>query len=250
MKSDLEWYRPENLLKQQEKLHQSRGENISENGDFEAYFALKNGYEEADEWLKKHVLITKDAEYYMENFIDEFAFAKKILDVGCGAGHITNVMADKFRANVVGIDIAQDAIAYASEFFTKASFEARAIDGTFKMKEKFDVIHAREFYPFTRSADFKFISEVIFALMNNLTENGKLFVICKSDEKSDKISIMQYLETLKKEPEFSGMDFEVRSVIRIRLIKWMGANFFSRIINKIIDWKTGTGTRVIVFKKR
>jgi SAM-dependent methyltransferase len=67
--------------------------------------------------------------------------AKDIIDIGCGDGRLGSFLGDKSRLNYLGIDISQNAIAFASIFNPLGRYScARPSD----IKEKFDVAVAIE----------------------------------------------------------------------------------------------------------
>jgi 2-polyprenyl-3-methyl-5-hydroxy-6-metoxy-1,4-benzoquinol methylase len=64
----------------------------------------------------------------------------KILDIGCGLGHLTNTIAENGYYNIVGIDIAQDAIDYAKDSFPLIKFEQKSIiEFSNKNRTMFDI---------------------------------------------------------------------------------------------------------------
>lgn len=78
-------------------------------------------------------------------FAARFAAGKRVLDLGCGTGYGTAELA-KFATEAVGVDIAPEAIDYATEHYKSARFvlgsaaEAHADDGSFDLVTSFELI--------------------------------------------------------------------------------------------------------------
>lgn len=69
-----------------------------------------------------------------------------ILDVGCGLGIATGAMAKYFpNAKIMGVDISEDAIAYAKLHYPSAEFKAIAISPEMQRLGSFDYIFALSF---------------------------------------------------------------------------------------------------------
>lgn len=87
---------------------------------------------------------------------------KTILDAGCGLGYTTAVIAESFpEAQVLGVDLAEDAITYAKDHHANASFDVVALDPSCERIGTFDSIFCFEIYPFSRNRDVLFQSELI-----------------------------------------------------------------------------------------
>ena len=57
-------------------------------------------------------------------FAQQFTVDKKVLDLGCGVGYGSNILADAAR-EVVGLDISEEAIEYARKNYTRPNLEFR-----------------------------------------------------------------------------------------------------------------------------
>jgi len=94
------------------------------------------------------------------------------LDIGCGSGHGSNRLATKFKT-VHGVDIAEEAIAYASEHWQKPNINfsvGDSLDIPFP-ENNFDVVIA--FEVFEHLTDWrKFLSEI----RRVLKDNGKVYI--------------------------------------------------------------------------
>lgn len=93
------------------------------------------------------------------------------------SGGVTNALADEFpEGHVLGVDLSESAVAFARQQYPRCEFLAASIDETLKLSRKFDVVHAREFYPFTRTSDLDFQRRYLRLLTDHLTENGLLLL--------------------------------------------------------------------------
>ncbi len=98
----------------------------------------------------------------------------KALDVGCGSGHMTQCF-KKIGFETTGFDLAEDAVKIAKINFPEITFIKG--DGTIPKKyfdaRTFDLIHIREFHPFTRINDFEYQIRIIEEYMNILNKLHK-----------------------------------------------------------------------------
>ncbi|PIN75752.1 hypothetical protein COV18_02805 [Candidatus Woesearchaeota archaeon CG10_big_fil_rev_8_21_14_0_10_37_12] len=88
---------------------------------------------------------------FIERFLRNFNREKKILDVGCGSGNVTNDLVSKHRLNVVAIDISPAMIKLAKKRFPKLDvrkmdlrdlkFSSGCFDGIFA---NYSLIHISE----------------------------------------------------------------------------------------------------------
>ena len=99
------------------------------------------------------------------------------LDVGCGIG-ATVAAARKMwpAARACGIDVSMDAVKHARETVPGADFICMAIDTETEFPDRFDLITAFEFYPFTRTSDVQFQSGILRTLSRGLAPGGTLLI--------------------------------------------------------------------------
>jgi SAM-dependent methyltransferase len=125
-----------------------------------------------------------DSDLYNEHisrylFAKQFIKEKKVLDLGCGTGYGSNVMA-KVARKVVGVDISKEAIIYANEHFNtrKVSFHSEdcarlgLADKSFDVVVSFEVIeHIKDYTALIKEAKRVLTNNGIFILS---TPNKKM----------------------------------------------------------------------------
>ena len=185
---DSEWIFPENLKKQEKKarklIDEGKG-NTDHGGDFGSYYAYRKGINY--DYIKPHACSNDHkALSYAKNLR---AFLKsanlrlegEILDVGCAIGTITNaidVLSKEKRGGgrTHGLDISEDGIEVARQKYQNCIFYEQSADDLSNFDDgSFDIIHCREFYPFTRTNDEKYHMKYLKLFYNKLKPHG--FVI-------------------------------------------------------------------------
>jgi 2-polyprenyl-3-methyl-5-hydroxy-6-metoxy-1,4-benzoquinol methylase len=189
------WWEPKKLKEAEEKARQS-GDAKSVGGDFGAYHkALLNGLQgsHAEDHNDTSPSIKIDAlsgVLHMKN-------PSSILDVGCGLGITTGAIAKYFpNAKVMGVDISEDAIAYAKLHYPTAEFKAVAIDPEMQRLGYFEYIFCFEFYPFTRNRDAQAQAQYLECLTDQLAPNGKIVIYQKWHEPNSLSAIYKTVQTL------------------------------------------------------
>ncbi|MGD0784531.1 MAG: methyltransferase domain-containing protein [Sedimentisphaerales bacterium] len=136
-----------------------------------------------DSEISKHGAQLKDGERLVTLFLElcETYFnerpAGRLLDVGCGAGHLTEAFRQK-GFEVLGIDILKSAVSIAASKYPDCEFKVFNARYSDNFGGKcFDVIHMREFYPFTRSGDFEKQKDLILDYCKILKNNGYMVII-------------------------------------------------------------------------
>jgi SAM-dependent methyltransferase len=157
-------------------------------GDFGSYRSLiNNGL--TNSMIEVHNAVGLQARDYVELLSKIIQNHLKhepmvIADMGCGAGFITNELRIKFpESRTIGYDISQHAIEYAKTHWLKAEFYCMGIDHKSNFGLKFDVIHCREFYPFTRTNDIEFALDYLNIFKQNLNPSGIIVLTLAHTEK-------------------------------------------------------------------
>ncbi|OGR98257.1 MAG: hypothetical protein A2V88_08100 [Elusimicrobia bacterium RBG_16_66_12] len=188
---DEKWLLAENLQRQEKEDIA----NVAKGGDgslcdFGSYYALLTG--KNTEWAKAHAV---DDERYLTSYARQLKQllsrergargAMRLLDVGCGPGRLTWTLSrDIPGCRARGIDISESAIAYGRRRYPNCRFDVVAVDGALELGGSFDVVHAREFYPFTRTSDLAFHRTHLQALARHVDKSGVLVITLLSAPKS------------------------------------------------------------------
>lgn len=118
----------------------------------------------AELYDEKHAFVFQYGESVLE--LLEVKPGERILDLGCGTGHLTNEI-KKLGADVNGIDASADMIAQATEAFPDVNFEVA--DGTdFHFDEKFDAVFSNATLHWIHKAD-----EAIQCVYDTLKQGGR-----------------------------------------------------------------------------
>ena len=190
---DKDWFSPENLKKAETADIKKIEDGIADSstvGDFGAYHRLLK--QRRDDWVRSHAIIDPhEADLYAKQAVAAAEAAgplplnPSLLDAGCGPGTITEALRLRFRcARATGIDISTSAIQYANEEFPQCRFKVIGIDKNTPLPETYDVIHAREFYPFTRTGDLAIHAEYLKRLSLHLKPGGVLILAVLAREET------------------------------------------------------------------
>jgi len=146
-------------------------------GDFGAYRRLVLGDSLENSNASVHNdLFPRSKVHQIFRYLD-LGKPKTLLDAGCGLGYTTTVIAELLpEAHVLGIDLAEDAIAYATSTHKNASFGVVALDPSAERIGSFDLIFCFEIYPFSRNRDVAYQSQLIKNLSENLSSSGKIII--------------------------------------------------------------------------
>ena len=101
-----------------------------------------------------------------------------VLDIGCGAGAVTASFFRLFGGPVWGIDMSPAAIAYARNNFSGPNFIHGSADNLNSIDDNsLALVHAREFYPFSRTSDTDLHMRFIVAARPKLKTDGLFCVV-------------------------------------------------------------------------
>jgi len=234
LEKDSEWILPEKLKKQEIKARKliDEGEGNSDHGgDFGSYYAFRKGIN--FDYIKPHALSNDlKALYYTKNlqaFLHSKGFSLKgeILDVGCAIGTITNAI------NIInegggtsGIDISEDGIEVAKSKYPNCSFYNQSADDLSNFEnETFNIIHCKEFYPFTRTNDQKYHLKYLELFYDKLTKDGFVILEMVSLDKG----ICNTYKNLKKSLKNIGYMF-IKKEMEIPATKYN--NLFGALLYK------------------
>lgn len=172
-----EWWRPENLAQVEREFREKNSSEISTSSDFQSYKLLRTGESPSLTGIDLHNDVDPLAKVRAIATLLGPHQPRSILDAGCGAGFTTKALAATYPdATVLGVDLAEDAIAYAIAHHPEAKFQARPISPASGPLGTFDTIFCFEFYPFTRNVDVNFQVEFIRYFVSQLAPNGRLVI--------------------------------------------------------------------------
>ncbi len=172
-----EWWRPENLHRAEQEFREESSDEASISSDFQSYKLLRTAQDLSLTGIDLHNDVDPLVKVRAIAKLLGLQQPRSILDAGCGAGFTTKALAATFPdATVLGVDLAEDAIAYATAHHPEAKFQARPISPAGGALGEFDAIFCFEFYPFTRNVDVDFQVEFIRYFVSQLTPNGRLVI--------------------------------------------------------------------------
>ena len=226
-----DWWKPQNLKKSEKKF---RNENelgeIDVHNDFGSYKVMLNTNDATKSIIYTHNEITpsyrvKAIKEILGGFIPE-----KIYDLGCGLGFTTNEIRNEYPcAEVIGVDISEDAIAFGKKNFPSCQFLCEAVDpGQKNQIFCADLIYAFEFYPFTRTSDLSDHKQYLAHLTDELSENGKL-VIFQLWNNPESLSA-NYYELIAF---FPNLQFELYSMPLRQIGKFVRFRYLANILSAI-----------------
>ncbi|HJN22437.1 MAG TPA: class I SAM-dependent methyltransferase [Rhodospirillales bacterium] len=177
------WLIPEKLRQHEKEARDIIDAGGTGGGHLGAYYAYRTGTNKG--LIEPHGVI--DDEYalgYARNIrallksMGQDAEGSVFLDAGCGIGVITNAFAAlNAGGKTFGLDLSEDGIAIAREKYPACTFSVQSADELDNFEDDFfDVIHTREFYPFTRSNDDGFHLEFFRAFQAKLKSGGIVLV--------------------------------------------------------------------------
>jgi len=135
----------------------------------------QNSTEKTDiESRERFIPDSPDSEFLAQEHISRYSFAakfvanKQVLDVGCGSGYGSDILASTGAAKVIGVDISEEAISYCQKYYKQSNLKFEQGDCTsLKFKEKsFDVIVAFELIEHIENEQ-KFLNETKRLLKKN-----------------------------------------------------------------------------------
>jgi SAM-dependent methyltransferase len=198
------WYTPENLA----RLAHAADRAATEGGDFGSYAAaLRKGTIEGTE-VDSHNLVAAAARVRQYRHILPRRRYASIADVGSGLGFTTLALAREFAAaKVVGYEVSPDAVAYAERHHPGPTYRCQVIDITSELGERFDLVLAQEFYPFTRTAEWKFAKSFIDLLLRHLNPGG-ILLIELSERHPDRTILANRAELAAFRPRYRRLAFD------------------------------------------
>ncbi len=251
IESDSEWILPNNL-KAVEGREKNKGiSEVDVKSDFGSYRMLLAGAKTEDSLIGQHNCIGIRAQVYSQILVATVKIPSTrsfaLADVGCGAGFVTAAIHERYpKAQIHGFDIAEDAIAYANKAFAPIEFFVQPINGNEPLKQKYDLVHAMEFYPFTRTNSLEIHLSYINGLANSLRPGGTLVITAANTEKCINNNLSEIQNQLS-----STLDIQIVQQPSYQIFRYIPvlplANMLTAIVNKILG---RPGSRIWLIKNK
>lgn len=177
LENESSWILPDNLKLQELKFR--NGEIAPDKtNDFGSYKLLNNGL---DSQIEAHnacgiraIHFSKCMRYLIKK---NQILTESVADMGAGAGFVAAAMKRFFpEANIDCYEISGDAVDYGRKNFPDIRFYQQEISPCSQFETKYNLIYAKEFYPFTRTNNFSFQSKYIDLFLKYLYPNGWLIL--------------------------------------------------------------------------
>lgn len=117
-------------------------------------------------------VISEEEHFERYKFASGFAQGKRVLDIACGVGYGSRILIEAKASSVLGCDILEENIKYATHKYRKGNLDFKVKDATKPISEgKFDLIVS--FETIEHIKDFEPVLENFY---DSLHEQGKLII--------------------------------------------------------------------------
>lgn len=232
-----DWWRPENLAKTERNFREQASESREIDSDFQSYRLLRSGDDLQQSGLWLHNDVNPLAKVRSIAEILGTPVPHRILDAGCGAGFTTRALAEIYPdADVLGVDLAEDAIAYATSAHPNARFLARPISPETGPLGNFDLVVCFEFYPFTRNTEVDFQAGFIRYFVDQLGPDGRLAIFQTWTNRNSLATIFEQVRAATPELEYQVIRTPNPRLARVLPLRI--ATVLSIMVHKLIgkDW--------------
>lgn len=109
-------------------------------GDFEAFYKNEKdpwGQSGKDKRLKKYYNYSRNN---LLNCINNLKNVSNIVEIGCGNGHVSNIIQSNTNLKVTGIDISQTAIHNAKKLYPKCKFITNNVCNSLTTHKKYNIV--------------------------------------------------------------------------------------------------------------
>jgi ubiquinone/menaquinone biosynthesis C-methylase UbiE len=169
-----DWFKVENLSKiQNERMQNYENGDVDVKNDFDSYRKLYEGSDNSG--IESHNELGSSAMLIADCLRDMVGFEPEtVADMGGGVGFVANEISKVWtKTKVYSYDLGEYATKYGQEHFKNVTFINKAIDVNDIFEEgQFDVIFAREFYPFSRTTEWEYQKSYIDMFLNNIKTGG------------------------------------------------------------------------------
>lgn len=243
MSQEKEWWHPERLSESERRFRSI--EDISQldpNNDFGSYRRVLLGNFDSAKIATHNDTKPKAKVKWLVKALGLPAKAD-VLDAGCGLGYTTRALHEQF-GSAVGVDVSEDAIAWASANLSGPTFRAQAIAPNQHLGI-FDLIFCFEFYPFTRNADGRFQAAYLQSFAQQLKPKGQV-VIYQRLHNSSSLSVI--LDELRE--ALPQLKIDVRLVPNPKFPLWL-PTWIALLLSTLISFlRRDVVKRVVTVAKR
>ena len=128
---------------------------------------------------------------------DSLATSGNAIDIGCGAGFITNAFRHR-GLNISGTEYDASTVAFARSMQPAIDFQEADLS-KFSEKNMYAFIFTREVYLFTRVNDFERQRQVLSNLIDSLHPGGILLLVASEQGKPDCLDFSRAIGTFRKD---------------------------------------------------
>jgi trans-aconitate methyltransferase len=221
------WFEPAELARAEEEVR-AKG---TVKGDFGSYAAANRTGRLSGSGIENHNLVHADGRVRQYAHVLGGRDFADIADMGCGLGLTADALARAFPgARVVGYEMSQDAVDFASRQFPNASFRQLGLAADSRLDRSFDLILCQEFYPFTRTADWAYQRPLLDNLIAHLRPGGVLLI--ELSERDAGKSILVNLPAMASyKPVVRRLPFD--RVFR-KIAAWLPAQAVSAVLSRLL----------------
>tara|TARA_B110000003_G_scaffold266373_1_gene293259 strand:- start:659 stop:1423 length:765 start_codon:yes stop_codon:yes gene_type:complete len=250
-----DWWKPQSL-KISEKKFRNKNEldQVDVHNDFGSYKVMLKTNDATKSIISTHNELTpsyrvKAIKGILGGFVPE-----KIYDLGCGLGFTTNEISREYPcADVIGMDISEDAIAFGKKNFSSCQFLCEAVDPERK-DQVFcaDLIYAFEFYPFSRTSDLNDHKQYLAHLTDELSENGKLVIFQLWNNPESLSANYSKLAALFPNLQFALYSMPLRQIgrfVRFRILANILSVIARLVLRSISNRQLGENKVLVISKK-
>lgn len=245
----MKWFDPEFLEASQKETAQMPTEQLNVENDFGSYAMVRRTSSLAGSKIKRHNDINpKYRITYLKSLLPRNIKPKNITDMGCGLGITANELHKQFPdAKIFGYDVSKDAIQYAEKNFKGIAFSRKTINKDTIFENKFGIIFALEFYPFTRTLDIVFQKNILDLFMDSLLPDG---IIVIHHRRNCTMNVERNLDKLSD--FFKDYDLSEHLSPNSKIYFFLRNKYISNLISQLLEkiFKKNLSQTTILIKKR
>jgi len=229
---------PESLSRQDIEARNGTPESISKGSDFGSYARVNRGSGLSDSGIESHNLTAPINRVRIYRRATKGAIINSIADLGCGLGFTSAALAEVFQTTeVTGYEISRDACEFAARNWPQLKFVAEPVIPDSSLPEKYDLVLAQEFYPFTRTTSQLIHEQYAKTLAASLQPQGIALITLTEGSPESILSNLGALGPLLKEAGFKMVVFSlpfdrVYSLLPIYFLAKVASNILGFLLRK------------------